>query len=150
MFTFKNLPDNYLPLEKLTICSNKIVGGGFPFSLGEGLPIIIGGGNNPNVWIQALTNSHVKNLTLIVDENISKAKEISVVKPTNGVIEVYYKSTIKILRVKSNGERSATISHLDLRPIGLNITGTPLKLNIGGSSFSNNTVKGTNVFVGLG
>lgn len=41
MFTFNNLPDNYLPLDKLTICSNKIIGGGFPFSLGEGLPIII-------------------------------------------------------------------------------------------------------------
>ena len=57
--------------------------------------------NNPNVLIQAVTNIHTKTLSLIVEENISKAKEISVVKPTNGVIEVYYKSTFKILRVKA-------------------------------------------------
>ncbi|MEI2514475.1 hypothetical protein [Acinetobacter soli] len=150
MYTLDNLPVDYSELQTLNLCSNKIIGGGFPFSLNGGLPLIVGSGTTPNIWLQAVNNSNSKDLILLVDKNISTVKEISVTKPENGVIEVYFKNQIKILRVKSTGSNTAVVSVLDLRPIGLNIFGNQSELKIGGSSFSTNTVQGAKVFLGLG
>lgn len=150
MITLQNLPEKYISLESLTICSNKMIGGGFPFAVGGQLPLIIGSGKEPMVWMQAVTDSHAKTLLLIVDENISTVKEINVTKPESGVIEIYLEGKIKLLRVKKMGNKSATISDLDLRPLGLNIFGNEKGLNVGGSSFSKNTFQGSGVFVGLG
>ena len=150
MFTLKDLPENYKSLDSLTICSNKVIGGGFPFSLGEGLPLIVGAGKDPMVWIQAVDDPKSKALILVVDENISTVKEISVTKPEQGVIEIYFKGTTRILRVKQLGEKTAVISSLDLRPLGLNIVGNQDGLSIGSSSFSRNTFQGASVFIGLG
>jgi len=150
MFTLKNLPENYKSLNSLTICSNKLIGGGFPFAVGEGLPLIIGSGSDPMVWLQAVENPQSKKLLLLVDGNISTVKELSVTKPEQGVIEIYFKGITRILRVKKMDENSAVISFLDLRPIGINVTGNQDGLNIGGNSFSKNTFQGASVFFGLG
>ncbi|WP_168377577.1 hypothetical protein [Acinetobacter cumulans] len=150
MFTLKDLPEDYKSLNSLTICSNKLIGGGFPFALGDGLPLIIGSGKEPKVWLQAVEDPQSKKLILLVDGNISTVKEISVTKPEKGVIEVYFKGVTRILRVKQIDNSSAVISFLDLRPIGLNITGNQDGLNIAGSSFSGNTFQGSSVFIGLG
>lgn len=150
MYSLNNLPADYSELRTLTVCSNKIIGGGFPFALGEGLPLIVGNGLNPTIWLQAIKDPDKKELILLVDRNVPTVKEISVTKPEDGVIEVYFKDKTKILRIKKTDESSAVISMLDLRPIGLNITGNQTGLNIGGSSFSNNTVQGAKVFLALG
>lgn len=152
MYTLKNLPKNYLELSNLNLCSNKILGGGFPFAFGEGLPLIIGNsnGNVPSIWLQAIKNHKNKELIVLIDENISLVKEVSISKPESGVIEVFFKQDIKILRIKKNHDESAIISHLDLRPLGFDITGNVFELRIAGSTFSKNTVQGTSVFIGLG
>ena len=150
MYAIDNLPVDYSELQTLNLCSNKIIGGGFPFALDGGLPLIIGSGTTPSIWLQAINNSNSKDLILLVDNNVPTVKEISVTKPENGVIEVYFRNEVKILRVKSTGSNAAVVSVLDLRQIGLNIFGNQSELKIGGSSFSNNTVQGAKVFLGLG
>ena len=150
MYAIDNLPVDYSELQTLNLCSNKIIGGGFPFALDGGLPLIIGSGTTPSIWLQAINNSNSKDLILLVDNNVPTVKEISVTKPEMGVIEVYFRNEVKILRVKSTGSNAAVVSVLDLRPIGLNILGNQSELKIGGSSFSNNTVQGAKVFLGLG
>ncbi|CAM0559635.1 TPA: hypothetical protein RP325_003642 [Acinetobacter baumannii] len=150
MYSLQNLPENFKEIKELNICSNKIIDGGFPFSLGDKLPLIVGDGKEPKIWLQALKSPKSKELILLVDENISTDKEIIVTKPEEGVIEIYFQKTIKVLRVKKKQAGNILISYIDLRPLGLNITGNPMGLNIGGSSFSNNTIQGTKVFIGLG
>lgn len=149
MYSLQNVPPDYNAFQSLTICSNKVLGGGFPFSLGDGLPLLIGKGPSPVVWLQAVKDSSTKELILLVDRNVPTVKGIEVSKPEEGVIEVF-NGTTKILRVKKTGLDSAVISTLDLRPLGLNITGNQDGLQIGGSSFSGNTFQGSNVFIGLG
>lgn len=150
MYTLKVLPKSYKSLESLIICSNNMIGGGFPFSLGDGLPVIIGMGEEPIVWLQAIKNHETKKLFLLVDANISTVKEISVTKPKEGVIEIFYNGEYRILRVEKLSDTSAEISYLDLKPLGLNISGDQNALTVGGSSFSNNTFSGSSVFMGLG
>ena len=150
MYTLKELPKNYKSLDSLIICSNKMIGGGFPFSLGDGLPLIIGMGEEPVVWLQTIKNYETKTLFLVVDANISTVKEISVTKPKKGVIEIFYNGRYRIIRVEKLDATSVEISYLDLKPLGLNISGDQNELKVGGSSFSRNTFHGTNIFMDLG
>ncbi len=149
MYSLQNVPLDYKAFQTLTVCSNKVLGGGFPFSLGDGLPLLIGNGPSPVIWLQAVKNAPTKELMILIDRNVPTMKGVEVSKPEEGVIEVFIGGT-RILRVKKTGLDSATISSLDLRPIGLNITGNQSGLNVGGSSFSGNTFQGAKVFIGLG
>lgn len=149
MYSLHNLPADYKAFQTLNLCSNKVLGGGFPFSLGNELPLLIGNGPGPVIWLQAVQNSATKELVLLVDRNVPTVKGVEVTKPEEGVIEIFIGAT-KILRIKKTGGDSAIISTLDLRPIGLNIIGNQDNLNIGGSSFSGNTFRGAQVVIGLG
>jgi len=44
MITRNNLPISFIAYEKLTICSNSLINGGFLLSVGDTLPLIIGKG----------------------------------------------------------------------------------------------------------
>ncbi|POU19362.1 hypothetical protein C3420_13825 [Acinetobacter sp. ACNIH3] len=149
MYSLHNLPADYQAFQTLNLCSNKVLGGGFPFSLGSELPLLVGNGPGPVIWLQAVQNSSTKELLLLVDRNVPTVKGVEVTKPEEGVIEIFI-GTTKILRIKKTGSDSAIISKLDLRPIGLNITGNQENLSIGGSSFSGNTFQGAQVVIGLG
>lgn len=149
MYSIENLPDGYVALNKLNICSNVLIGGGFAFSLGAILPLIIGKGPVPMIWMQAYDFKNKKS-KILVDGNISKHPEVLVTKPEDGVVEISIIKGVRMLRVKNTGADSSVVSFMDLRPVGLNITGNQNELNVGNSSFSKNTIEGTNVFFGLG
>ena len=150
MITFENIPKNLKKLDELVLCSNLVKGGGFPFAVKDVLPLIIGGGERPQVWLQAVIDPS-KNLFLpIVDNSISKDSNIKVFEDQKtGVMQIYLQN-IPILQVKLDGEKRAVISLLDLRPLGLNIWGNSNELHIVGSRFSKNTVEGVGVFINLG
>lgn len=150
MYSLAKLPEDYYQLDVLEICSNKIIGGGFPFSIKSVLPIIIGGGNRPQVWLQTLKNVKDNSGLVLVDNNISKMKDIFVFEDNESENLEIYRNKEKLLKVKLLDKSKARISFLDLRPIGLNIYGNPIELNIGGSKFSNNTIEGVGVFIQLG
>ena len=150
MYTVKKMPTGFHSLDTLKVCSNKITGKGFLFSLWGELPLIIGAGEEPMVWLKAIQDAESKKLFLLVDENISTVKDISVTKPDEGIIEIFYKSELPILKVKKIDSKSAEIYYLDLKPLGFNIKGDQKKLMVGGSSFSNNTFNGSGIFMSLG
>lgn len=149
MYSIENLPDGYVALNKLNVCSNVLIGGGFAFSLGSILPLIIGKGSVPMVWMQAY-DFKMKKSKILVDGNISKHPDVLVKKPDDGVIEISTGKDVRILRVKNTGIDSSVVSFIDLRPVGLNIIGNQNELKVGNSSFSKNTIEGANVFFGLG
>lgn len=151
MYTLSYLPETYIPLESLIICSNKLLGGGFAFSLGEGLPLIVGQGTFPTVWLQGAVLPGSKELITLIDNNVSLVESLVVsANLENRTIEVIFNKNIKVIEVKLIDEKSAEITYLDLKPLGFNIFGNRGELHIGSSNFSRNTIHGTNVFLGLG
>ena len=151
MYTLNKLPENYIPYENLIICSNKLIGGGFAFSYGEGLPLIIGQGTFPTVWLQGAVLPGSKELITLIENNVSLVESLVVsANLENRSIEVMFNKNIKIIEVKLINEKSAEITYLDLKPLGFNISGNSVELHIGSSNFSRNTIRGTNVFIGLG
>lgn len=150
MITLMNVPKNLRKLDELVLCSNLVKGGGFPFAVKDVLPLVIGGGERPQIWLQALTDPVNNTFLTLVDNSISRNPSIKVFEdPNTGVMQIYLQQ-LPILQVKLEGEKRAVISLLDLRPLGLNIWGNSIELNISGSKFSRNTVEGVGVFINLG
>lgn len=147
-FTKDSLPKSYQPYEKLTICSNTLLGGGHVVAVGEVLPLIIGAGEKPQIWLQAINNTEKQEFISVVENSVSKHPAVDVIE-VSGVVTVKIQGKT-VLSVMSPSEDSAVVDSVDLRPIGLSMFGDASSLNVGGSSFSGNTMSGGGVLIGLG
>lgn len=148
MITKNNLPKSYTPYETLVVCSNTLSGGGNLLAIGEVLPILIGKGEKPQVWLQALTNQEKNEFVTVVESSISKHQAVKVFEE-NGIINVHIGGT-NVLSVKVTGENSAEAFLLDLRPLGINLYGTKMELKVGNSTFSGNSFAGGGTMIGFG
>ncbi len=147
-FMRNNLPKSYSQYDQLTVCSNKILGGGHIMSIGDVLPLIIGAGDKPQIWLQAASDGQSKNYISIVENSVSKHPAIDIIE-LSGVITVKLQGKA-ILSVKSTSEKSAVVELMDFRLIGFNIYGDSSSLKVGGSTFTGNTMSGGGVLIGLG
>ncbi len=148
MITRENLPTSYKPYETLVICSNSMLGGGHIVSVGDVLPLIIGKGEKPQIWLQAISNPETKEFISIIEASVSKHPAVEILEK-DGSIEVTIQDS-KILVVRAESENKAVVSHLDLRPIGLNLVGNASSLSVGGSTFSGNSMSGGGILIGFG
>lgn len=148
MITRENLPTSYKPYETLVICSNSMLGGGHIVSVGDVLPLVIGKGEKPQIWLQAINNPETKEFVSIIEASVSKHPAVEILEK-DGSIEVTIEDN-KILVVRAESENKAVVSHLDLRPIGLNLVGNASSLSVGGSTFSGNSMSGGGVLIGFG
>jgi hypothetical protein len=146
-YTSQHLPDNYESYNSLTACSNTIIGGGHLASLGEVIPLIIGKGKKPKIWLQALTNSESKEFQSIIEESVSQSPAVRI-EDTLGSINIFVNG-IQILRVKESSENSVVIDYLNLAPIGFNIQGSAEALSIGNSVLSGNQMHGGLALIGF-
>lgn len=148
IFTKDNLPKSFIPYKILKVCSNSLIDGGHIVSVGNVLPLIIGKGEKPQVWIQAISNPETKEFLSIVENSVSKHSAVEVLEVLGAVVVTI--QGVKIVSVKQGADDTASVEVLDLRPIGLNLSGNSTSLNVGGSSFSGNSMKGGGVLIGLG
>jgi len=148
MITFDNLPKSYTPYETLVICSNTLTGGVNVAAFSNVLPILIGKGAKPRIWLQAVAKPNSNDFVTIVDDSISTHPSVRVFEENN-VIKIDVNRTL-VLAVRSTGENSAEVESLDFRPLGLNMYGSKNSLNVGGSILSQNTMMGGRAFIAFG
>jgi hypothetical protein len=148
MITKDNMPRSYKPFDVLTLCSNKIIGGSNIVSMGEVIPIILGQGDKPMVWLQAVADPEGKIFTTVVEASISKHPAIRVLQEEDA-LEVSIDNTI-VLKIKANEGGSALVEKLDLRPLGINMFGDNTKLQVGGMTLTGNTFQGVGTVIALG
>lgn len=148
MITTENLPKGYVPYQDLNFCSNTILGGGHIFALGKVIPLLIGTGPAPRVWLQAVAAPRSKDFVMVVADSVSTHPAVDVsVKGSKVVVSVRGKS---VLTVEAFGEQRAVVSEIDFRRLGLNIFGGSDALSLGGMKLSHNTMSGVGVAFGLG
>ena len=148
MITKDNMPKSYKPFDVLTLCSNKIIGGSYIVSMGEVIPIILGQGDKPMVWLQAVADPKGKTFTTVVEASISMHPAIKVLQ-VEDALEVSIDNTT-VLKIKSSEGGSASVEELDLRPLGINMFGDNTKLQVGGMTFTGNTFQGVGTVIALG
>jgi hypothetical protein len=148
MITTENLPTNYKPYQSINFCSNNIIGGGHIFAMGKILPLLIGVGSKPRIWLQAVSTPGSNKFITVVEDSKSTHPAVSIKTEGNKVVVSVQGRTV--LSTESDGEQSVTISELDFRPIGLNVFGNSSSLNLGGMQLSHNKFSGVGIAFGLG
>ena len=148
MITTKNLPKSYTPYNILVVCSNTLTGGGHLVAVGEILPIVVGKGDKPKIWLQALKDPKKKEFITIVEASISKNPSVRVYEDDD-TLKINVSGTL-VLSIKATGEDRAEIDTLDMRPLGLKLNGTKNELTVGGNTFSGNSMSGGGTLIGFG
>lgn len=148
MTTGYKLPEFYSPYETLVVCSNNLSGGGYILAIGDVLPVLVGKGKKPQVWLQALSNPEKNEFLTIVEASMSKHPAVTVFEES-GVLNIHVGGK-NVLSVRVTDEDSAEISLLDLRPLGIDLHGNNSELKVGNSTFSRNSFTGGVAMIGFG
>lgn len=143
MVVMAQLPQEYTPYEELVVCSNIMVKCLMPFEIGGYIPLLVGKGKNPRVWLQFPIDPTRGKWAYLVKDNVSEATIPDYALDLNismkeGLVTISVGKFI-ILHVRRSSESKAIISQLDLRPIGLNIYGDEEGIHIANEHFSQNT-----------
>jgi len=132
------LPSEYIPFDELVICSNKFINGKIPIKIKNEMPLLVGKGDIPLIWLSAPVTKDGKNWDLIVEKNKAKINKISVIPSAEDRTTKISLSGISIIQVIKTSETKAEIIELDLRPLGLNFHGDRQGFYIGTNLLSNN------------
>ncbi len=148
MITIDKLPSEFVPYDKLTVCSNQLIGGGQLLVVGQVVPLIIGRGAQPMIWLQAPTGPGGKEFLLIVEASVSKHPAITIQSRSDGL--TVSAGPTPILRIASFDSESAIVDLLDFRSIGMAIFGGNDELNVSGMKFRSSTAIGSRAMIALG
>ncbi|WP_270794025.1 hypothetical protein [Aeromonas sp. QDB11] len=149
MITRTTLPKTYKPYQKLTVCSNILLGGGHLVVIGEVLPLLVGSSNEgPKVWLQAPTDKSGKQYIPLVTASVASNSAVGIVSNKDGLsISI---GGVHVVNIKQVNDSTAVIDQLDLRPIGFNIYGKKSSLTAGGINLSSNTFSGGGSLLAFG
>lgn len=146
MINYTTNPVGYIPYEKITICSNTLIGGGNLISVGDIKPLFIGKGETPKIWLRAVSNLKNKEFVEIVTASEQNFPSVKVIN-RNNEIRILAENTV-VLRAIYNSD-SIEILKLDLRPLGLNVFGDKNGLITPQMTLTNNTFEGAGALLGI-
>lgn len=146
MITTDNTPETYTPYPNLSLCSNSVVGGGNILTLGKVIPLLVGKGEKPLIWLQAPTGKD--EFALIIEASISKHPAVKVLAEDES-LSVHLGNKL-ILHIKSSSPDYAEVDEIDLRPLGINLFGNSRQLEAGGMKLSNNTFRNVGTMISFG
>jgi hypothetical protein len=119
----RNLPAGFEPFEKLIFCSNELENVPIPFMWAGAVPLLIGRGLAPRVWLNCPILEGGKNIWApLVRDNLPAHEWMQVVERRQQ-IEIRARGEV-LLRCEKLDSDSAAVTLLDLRPIGIKIHGT--------------------------
>jgi hypothetical protein len=148
MITRASLPNTYVPYENLSLCSNTFVGGGHLIVVGEVIPLLIGSGETPKIWLQAPADSTGKSYVPLVVASVAAHPTVTVTSDGSS-LRIYTGGT-QVLNITQQTTDRAVIDQLDLRPIGFNVFGNASSLQAGGMKFSQSTFSGGGTMLAFG
>lgn len=142
------LPTNFKPYKELEIAKNKLIDGTALIAVNDFIPLLIGIGVTPEVWINIPADPSGKVWQPLVRKNRSLHKAVKVIENENSVIIDTPDGVVIEVKEVKNG--SAEITKLDLRPFGINVFLDNGKLSVMNSVLSGNTVIGAKILIGIG
>lgn len=143
-----SLPKEFTPYKQLEIATNKVIDGVALVSVNGFIPILIGRGETPEIWVTIPADQQGKEWRPIVSKNSSLLDVITVI--TKGkVIEVALADEI-VLEVKEISGGNAEITKCNLRPFGINVFLEDDCLKVMTNRYSGNTITGAKIFIDVG
>jgi hypothetical protein len=141
------LPEGYAPTDQIDLCSNQISNYKFLIDDNGFVPVLIGKGEIPRVWLFAKQAN--KQIITLVDDSVSNLAQIKVdIFSSDKRIEIEdTQNEVSILKLAY--DQKPIITQIDLRTLGYNVFGDASKLMVGNSSLSGNTFDGVSTVIGF-
>ena len=114
-----SLPKEFTPYKQLEIATNKIIDGVALVSVNGFIPVLIGKGETPEIWVTIPADQKGTDWRPIVSKNESLLDVITV-RTKEKVIQVAISDRI-VLEVNEITTESAEITQCNLRPFGINV-----------------------------
>lgn len=143
-----NLPQQYQPFQRVRLGSNTLENVTAVFSVNGFIPLLVGDGESPKVWLSIPTNREGTDWYPLIKENFSSHSEVTVEVARKRVTIRTPKETV--LNVLKNNENSLVFLKLDLRPFGLNVYADEGALHVMGNKLSKNEFTNVQVVIGIG
>ena len=143
-----SLPTNYKPYKEIECAGNRLIDGVAIIAVNDYIPLLIGSGETPEVWISIPANKTGDEWQPLVRKNRSLHKAVSVVAESRKVVIDTPDGVV--LEVQTSEPSKATITKLDLRPFGINVFLDKGSLNVLSNYLSGNTVVGAKILIGIG
>ena len=139
------LPTEFISYKQLEIATNKLVDGVALVSINGFIPVLIGRGETPEIWVTIPADQQGKEWRPIVSKNTSLLDVITVIAKEN-MIGVTLADEI-VLEVKEITRESVEITKCNLRPFGINVFLEDDCLKIMTNRYSGNTITGAKIFI---
>ncbi len=143
-----SLPKEFTPYKQLEIATNKLIDGVALVSVNGFIPVLIGKGETPEIWVTIPADQQGKEWRPIVSKNTSLL-EVITVNTKGKVIGVAMGDDI-VLEVKEITAESAEITQCNLRPFGINVFLEDDCLKVMTNRYSGNTITGAKIFIDVG
>jgi len=144
------LPEGYIPFEELVFCNNHLINVKVPIEFKKNIPLLIGKGDIPLVWLSVPITQEAKEWKEIVIKNKSMDKRITVISSEKDKSTTIKVDNHIIIQIKKHSDEEAEVISLDLRPLGFNIHGNANILYFGTNKFVNNSFKNLWAMIGIG
>ena len=138
------LPKEYVPYPDMTVCGNSFVGGRVPIAIENHPLFLIGTGIK--VWFYMSSDDGKWESIILRNEILDARFKIS---KSSGGVSVYYGLHL-VVRADEESDEALNISHLDFRPFGFDIFGTPSGLTVGDNRISDLSFENIETMVGVG
>ena len=143
-----SLPTSYSVPGKLMIGTNRLENVTALVTFNNYVPVLIGEGETPRVWLTIPANSKGTEWYPLVKDNFSTHPDVKVLT-SNHNVQISTPDGI-VVDAETFEDGSIDVHTLNLRPFGLNIHAEQGKLVIMNSTFSKNRMKNVKVMVGIG
>ncbi len=143
-----DLPTQYEPFATVRIGSNTLINVKALASVGSNVPLLVGRGPTPRVWISIPADRTGSRWYPLVKDNFSTHPDVKVearakvtcVRTPQGTVLTALKASDNVL----------SIQKLDLRPFGLNMFADEESLHVMGNKLTKNEFRNVQVVIGVG
>lgn len=143
-----SLPTGYKQPDKLIIASNKLNNVKAILEINGNLPILIGDGKKPRIWLYIPANKEGTEWYPLIKDNFSTDPTVLVMEKENSItITTPQGNVIECVKQKDG---VIVVSKLDLRQFGLDFIAEGNTIKFMGNTFTNNTFTNVGVMFGVG
>ena len=143
-----DLPPQYEPFAKLRIGSNLLENVKALVSIGETVPLLIGNGPTPRVWLWIPADRSGTRWYPLIKDNFSTHADVKVdARPKLLTVKTPQGTVLSALK---GGDNFLSVQRLDLRQFGLNIYADEGSLHVMGNTLTKNEFRNVAVVIGVG
>lgn len=143
-----NLPSNYHVPRRLALGTNVLEGVKLIVSFNGYVPILIGDGDNPRVWLNIPANRDGTEWYPLVKDNFPASKKVSILE-SEGSVQITIPDGV-VLKCQKKNNGTIDVSYLNLEPFGLNVIADEERLVVMGNTFTGNVFKNVGAMVSIG